>query len=86
MVRFMGMDRRSYGPFTKDEEAVIPSEHADIFERHRYVEIVVRAGGEFMKGSSPLPRTPHASIHSNSPEERQTITTEYKILEYGGFE
>jgi hypothetical protein len=86
MVRFMGMDRRSYGPFTKDEEAVIPSEHADIFERHRYVEIVARAGGEFMKGSSPLPRTPHAPIHNNSPAERQTITTEYKILEYGGFE
>ncbi|MCR6692688.1 MAG: hypothetical protein MRT15_09870, partial [archaeon YNP-LCB-003-016] len=38
MVRYIGMDRRYYGPFKSCEEAVIEKSFADAFKRHGYVE------------------------------------------------
>jgi len=67
-----------YGPFRAHEEAVIPAQHAEIFEKHRYIE-VIKQGGASMH-SSPNPQTPFID------QEKQPITMEYKLLEYGVLE
>jgi len=85
MVRFIGTDRKVYGPFRTHEEAVIPTQHAEIFEKHRYVEIVKQSITSTHSPSSP--QTP-ARLHSqaSTDEEKQPITMEYKLLEYGVLE
>jgi len=42
MVRFMGIDKKMYGPFKTHEEAVIEEAFADIFKKHTYVEVLQR--------------------------------------------
>jgi hypothetical protein len=78
MVRFIGTDRKVYGPFRTHEEAVIPAPHAEVFEKHRYIEIIKE--GSTQTHSSPNPQTPFIY------QEKQPITTEYKLLEYGVLE
>jgi len=78
MVRFIGTDRKVYGPFRTHEEAVIPAPHAEVFEKHRYIEIIKE--GSSSTYSSPNPQTPFVG------QEKQPITTEYKLLEYGALE
>jgi hypothetical protein len=73
MVRFIGTDRKVYGPFRTHEEAVIPTPHAEVFEKHRYIEIIKEGSTH----SSPNPQTLFTD------QEKQPITTEYKLLEYG---
>lgn len=76
MVRFIGTDRKVYGPFRTHEEAVIPAQHAEVFEKHRYIEIIKQGSTH----SSPNPQTLF------NDQEKQPITTEYKLLEYGVLE
>lgn len=78
MVRFIGTDRKTYGPFRAHEEAVIPTQHAEIFEKHRYVEVVKQ--GVASMHSSSNPQTQFIE------QEKQPITLEYKLLEYGVLE
>jgi hypothetical protein len=40
MVRYIGMDRKYYGPFKACEEATIEEAFAEAFRRHGYAEIV----------------------------------------------
>jgi hypothetical protein len=44
MVRFMGTEKppKMYGPFKAGEDAVIPANFADTFEKYAYVEVLVR--------------------------------------------
>jgi hypothetical protein len=78
MVRFIGMDKRMYGPFKVHDETIIPTQHADIFEKHHYVEVVARASpGESAQASSQS----QSSTHTDN--EKQPITMEYSLLEYG---
>ena len=78
MVRFIGTDRKTYGPFRAHEEAVIPMQHAEIFEKHRYVEVIKQ--GVASTHSSSNPQTPFMDV------EKQPIPIEYKLLEYGVLE
>lgn len=78
MVRFIGTDRKVYGPFRAHEEAVIPAQHAEIFEKHRYIEIIKQGGASTHSSSNP--QTPFTDV------EKQPITLEYKLLEYGVLE
>ncbi|MDH5481697.1 MAG: hypothetical protein OEY22_02295 [Candidatus Bathyarchaeota archaeon] len=78
MVRFIGTDRKVYGPFRAHEEAVIPTQHAEIFEKHRYIEVIEQ--GVANTHSSSNPQTPFMDM------EKQPITIEYKLLEYGVLE
>ena len=80
MVRFIGTDRKVYGPFRTHEEAVIPAPHAEVFEKHRYIEIIKEGSSSSSTYSSPNPQTPFIG------QEKQPITTEYKLLEYGVLE
>ena len=61
-----------YGAFTKGDVAEIPIERA-----RRLVE---RGYAELIEGASKS----HSS--SSGDEEKQPLTAEYKLLEYGGFE
>ena len=78
MVRFIGTDRKVYGPFRAHEEAVIPILHAEIFEKHRYIEVIKQ--GVASMHSSSNPQTPFMDM------EKQPVTIEYKLLEYGVLE
>jgi hypothetical protein len=85
MVRFMGVDRRMYGPFKAHEEAIIPVQHAEVFKKYRYIEIVKQGGiGEHSSSSLEKPTQLHSQTHNS--EEKQPITLEYKLLEYGAHE
>ena len=42
MVRFVGMDRRTYGPFKAGEEAIIEKPFAEAFEKAGYVQIITQ--------------------------------------------
>jgi hypothetical protein len=78
MVRFIGIDKRMYGPFKAHDETIIPTQHADIFEKHHYVEVVARASpGESAQASS------QSQSSSHTDNEKQPITMEYSLLEYG---
>jgi len=77
MVRFIGTDRKVYGPFRTHEEAVIPAQHAEIFEKHRYVEI---KQGSVSTHSLANPQKLFTD------QEKQPISLEYKLLEYGVLE
>ena len=70
MVRFIGMDRRYYGPFKACEEAVIEKPFADAFLRHGYVEVL----GE---GRSSSPRG-----HESEETEEGEKTWEEAKKEY----
>ena len=78
MVRFIGTDRKVYGPFRTHEEAVIPVQHADIFEKHRYIEIMKQGSASTHNLSDPQ------TLFTD--QEKQPITLEYKLLEYGVLE
>jgi hypothetical protein len=78
MVRFIGTDRKVYGPFRAHEEAVIPAQHAEIFEKHRYVEIIKQGSASTHNLSNPQ------TLFTD--QEKQPITMEYKLLEYGVLE
>jgi hypothetical protein len=78
MVRFIGTDRKVYGPFRAHEEAVIPMQHAEIFEKHRYIEVIKQGGASTHNLSNP--QTPFMDM------EKQPLTIEYKLLEYGVLE
>lgn len=78
MVRFIGTDRKVYGPFRAHEEAVIPMQHAEIFEKHRYIEVTKQGGASTHRSSNP--QTPFMDM------EKQPITMEYRLLEYGVLE
>jgi hypothetical protein len=78
MVRFIGTDRKVYGPFRTHEEAVIPAQHAEIFEKHRYIEVVKQGVASMHSSSNPQ------TLFTD--QEKQPITLEYKLLEYGVLE
>jgi len=78
MVRFIGTDRKVYGPFRAHEEAVIPTQHAEIFEKHRYIDLIKQGVASTHNLSNP--QTPFIDM------EKQPITIEYKLLEYGVLE
>jgi hypothetical protein len=53
MVRYIGMDRRYYGPFKACEEATIEETFAEAFRRHGYAEI--------LEGAAPTPKAEEAA-------------------------
>jgi hypothetical protein len=82
MVRFIGTDQNTYGPFRAHEEAVIPAQHAEVFEKHRYVEIK-KQSPSMHSSSNPQQSAP---LQASIGQEKQPLTTEYKLLEYGVLE
>jgi hypothetical protein len=45
MVRYIGRDRKYYGPFKASEEAVIEKPFAEAFQKAGYVEVLPGGGG-----------------------------------------
>ena len=58
MVRYIGMDRKYYGPFKACEEAVIEEAFAEAFRRHGFAEIVEGAA------STPKAEAPEEGAES----------------------
>jgi hypothetical protein len=74
MVRYIGMDRRYYGPFKSCEEAVIEKTFADAFKRAGYVEILT-SGGQ----SSPSAPKPTEEGKAETWEEAKEKYLKWRI-------
>jgi hypothetical protein len=63
MVRFVGMDRRTYGPFKAGEEAVIEKPFAEAFEKAGYAQVIAQ------QSAHGFGSTHHSSaLHNDSPQ------------------